>query len=528
LYETLKQIGKELFTYFLKLYPENSIVSLCISENNFNDFLKDKDQNKFNSELQLFFYGEYLPNEYATLTVAVYQTSLVVKKNINNDSAYNKVLIEELGINLNQIEHWYRDNQKTIWVDKLSKKFKENNRVLLLPNPKFMLGHKHIRYPILQFLIDKEKYNYILKKHEPQIDKLKTMPFEEFSKRVFSSYNDYYDVTKATNYLRLKDFSKNDLNNVAKKIIYSFIIDDINFNPINTKISKKLKNTHRDTTKTQQSNQIILIENMENKDYYFRNIKHNTEVDIRVLGSSKIHLFIYDYQQSHWIHKKRKTIKTQQRYGVLLHLNQLDLLQDLEFKDYATDYLVKDNYYFIKLKTNYNALNQISNSLFFQFVEEQSPNLIGGLKKGIKEYYNFALPTLMLPKSISQIFINDESILIKKDQNTIDLNKCTELLHEGNNIVKTVKSKLAEFTVYTPSNNDYDISIDKGWYFYSNKKITKEKDYHLNGFFSTKNLSRTIKNNNLSTKKINKYNPILHLINKNIYKNLKKGNKLYD
>lgn len=526
MYETLKQIGQELFTYFLKLYPENSIVSLCISENNFNDFLKNKDQNKFDSELHQLLDKKYLPNEYATLTVAVYQTSLVVKKNIYNESTYNKVIIEDLGINLNQIERWYRDNQKIIWVDKLSKKFKEYNRILLLPPPELMLGYKHVRYPILQFFIDKEKYNHILKKHEPQIDKLKTMPFEEFSKRVFSSYNDYYDVSKATNYLNLKDFSKEELNTVAKKIIYSFIIDNINFNPINTKISKITKNTHRDSTKASQSNQIILIENTEKKDYYLRDIKQYNEVDIKVFGASKIHLFIYDYQQSHWLHKKRKTIKTQQKYGLLLHLNKLDLLEDLEFKDYAIDYLVKDNYYFIKLKTNYNALNQISNSLFLKFIEEKSPNLIGGLKKGKKEYYNFALPTLILHNNISQIFINDESVLIKKDQNLIDLNKCSELLHEGNNIVKTTKSKLAEFTVYTPSNNDYDISIDKGWYFYNNKKITKEKDYHLNGFFSTKNLSITIKNKNLSTKKINKYNPILYLINKNIYRNLKKGNKL--
>jgi len=526
LYGTLKQIGEELFTYFLKLYPENSIVSLCISENNFNEFLKTINKNKFCSELQYFFKGAFLANEYAILTVAVYQTLLVVRKNINNENAYNPVITSDLGMDLNQVESWYRAFQETIWVCKLSNKFKDKNRKLLLPSPELMLGHKHVRYPMLQFFIDKDKYNYILLKHELQIEKLKNMTYEEFSKRVFSSYDKYYDFSKASNYLRLKEFSNEELNIVAKKIIYSFIIDDINFTTINISQSEGIKKSNNSILKTQKSNPIILIENINKRSFSLRKENQEAELDIRDLGYKKVHLFIFDYKNSYWIHKKRTLIKPESTYGILINFEDSDLLEDFDYLDYATEYLIKEDYYFIKLKGDNNILKHISNALFFYYVEEKTPNLIGGLKNNNQEYYDFALPALLVADYISLIFINDEQVLIDYNQNKIDLNKYSNLLHEGRNIIKTKKSKLAEFNIYTPNIEDYEFSINKGWYFYDKGQVTKEKDYHLNGFFITDKLKINLYDKTLRYKQNFKYNPILHLINKNIIKNIKKGNKL--
>ncbi len=524
MYETLNLIGKELFEYFLKLYPENTVVSLCISKNNFNQFLLNKKNKKFKRELRQVFkdHEAHKLNPNIAITIAVYQSIIVVSKNINNERSFNEKLEENLKIRITDIEKWYDKCQEDIWINKVGKYFKEKSRTLLLPDTEKMKGYKHVRYPILQFIIDKNTYKDIKKIHKENINMLKEIPFDDFSKRVFSGYDKYYNSHRVNKYLSYGQYTNNELNLIAKKIIYSFIINDIHFNSNNTSIKLEQKIV---TQKRHNENPELLLYINENNSFSIMENRKEILIDNSFFKQDKPYLFIYDTQNCYWKNIKKTVLKNDNHYGLLLHSSLLSNLDEIDYDFYITEYFVNNEFYFFNIGTEKGLLKQIENLFYFTFSDEKEFSLIGGLKKDKNKYYNFSLPLLILNKNITELFINDQNVSIDMDQKVIDFNSYDNFLNSGNNIIKTKESKIAEFEIYIPQESDYKNTINKGWYFSKKESFTAIEEFHLQGLHIMRKAPIILYKKNAIKRSKFTYNPLLHLLNKNIINNIKRGNQ---
>lgn len=500
----LSYIGRDLYNYFLSIYPEYSTISLCMSEKLFNQFVKEHTTER--NYIQNRFCCIDLHDAYSCLTISVYQSTLFVRKNIINTHSYNNELCNDILLNSSDLQLWYQNNQEAIWTDVVKKLFKKKKRNIILPEIKTG-AYRYVQYPSSQFIINSAEVNFLKKAN---------LNFDEYSKRYFCNEHKYYDSSKEHFDINYYNYSSEDLNYIAKRIIYSFVVNDIKFikntkeNLTQNPYQKKQKND------SNNCNQLHLrIYKEEINILASINTKNNF---ISFLDKIFFKLFIYDNENMWWYYNTSRKIDITSKYGIFMKKSFFDY--NCDSQDYIKAIYSIGNYYFIEINENKKAIKEMCNLYHLIYNLNINFSFIGGLKNKNNEYYLFSLPTIKLNKKADTLYINDADIKISSD--TYNLNDYKKYLVDGTN-----KFTIEPTKIYTQSiiikkhplniTNIIGIAINE-----SNNSISYSYPYHVQGLFvsnETPQIRVKEKANHLS-----KYNnPLFRIINKNLKTQLHKG-----
>jgi len=497
--EKIRKIGIDLFEYFLSIYPEGTNVSICISDKFFQKFL-DKHSVTIHM-IQKSFFTPNIYDSYECLTIAVYQSTMSVKKNVDQ-SCYNKELCQELSITISKLEKWYSDYQDLIWGKILKRLFENERRALLLPSPK-KGKDRYVQYPALQFLISPQ----IIKNY-----KKTNLSFEEYSRRNFSSMKTYYDKNR----LQKKDYyykySKDNLNFTAKRIIYSFVLNDIKF-AINTK--KKEPKQFPKSNKNETEKQLVLM--IEKEQIKLYTLQDETIIQTSSIGKILFYLFTYDESNKFWVKCNSKKITQTNKYGILVAKSFIDNNESIN--DIINQYWEMCNYYFLEIKDTPEAINTMCNIFYLDNYSTSRLSFVGGFKNN-EAYHSFCLPIITLAYKANTLFINDKDI--KFSSAVYDLNNYKEYIKNGNNSFKTeVSEKYYKEIIIkkNPENLDYNL----GWYVDDkNFSMTSKSNYHIQGVFLDDSIPQ-IQKKSKDQLLLKRMNPLYTILNKNLISQLNKG-----
>lgn len=497
----LSKIGSDLYYYFLSIYPEKSTVSLCMSEKLFYQFVNKYTDTK--NAVQNGFINIDLKDAYACLTIAVYQSTLFVRKNIHDASSYNKELYDDLSIKQNELQNWYKNNQEKIWTKIVSNLFSNKSRDIITPELK-KGAYRYVQYPSSQFIIDTDQVKSFNKSN---------LDFDEYSKRNFSKNKRYYDSNKKNFILYFYNYSEENLNYIAKRIIYSFVVNDIKF--------LKLKQLNSESKKLQSHTKIDeeLHLRIEDDNIYIIPTKDHFDEIKLFLNSHFYKLFIYDNKNIWWDYYKSRKIDINHKYGLFMKKTSFNHNNDTH--SYINRIINFDNdYIFIEVNENEDSIKSMCNVFHLIYNLDINFSFIGGMRNKYNEYYYFSLPTITLKNKASELYINDAEIKVSSD--TYNLNDYIKYIKEGENKFKTESSEIytlkikkkQEVKQYT---NILGKIIDK-----KNYSVSYSYPYHIQGLYisnSIPQINQQGTNNFLPQYK----NPIFRVINKKLKAQLQKG-----
>lgn len=498
--EQISKIGNDLFEYFLSIYPEKTTVSICISDKFFQKFL-DKHSVTINMVKRYFFRLD-LTDPYKCLTIAVYQSTISVKKNITQ-SCYNKELCKELSISINELEKWYRDYQEQIWGQILKKLFAEKERALLLPDQK-KWRNRYVQYPDFQFIISPEIQKEFNKTN---------LSFEEYSNRNFSYRKTYYDRKKLQTNKYYYKYSKENLNFVAKRIIYSFVLNDIKFAK---RPKENTSNLVQKINKYKVEKHLVLM--IEKGQVNLYTLQDDNIVPTSHIKNVLFYIFKYDESEKFWIRCNSKKITASNKYGILVAKSFIANNESIE--TIINKYWKMNNFYFLEILNNKNAIQNMCSIFHLEYDFETAFSFVGGLKSNNNEYYCFCLPIISLYKKANTLFINDKDIQVSSD--IYDLNKYKEYIKDGENSFKTEVSDKYIKDVIKKENTE-NLGTNLGWKVDDKDfSIACKNHYHIQGLFIDDSIPQ-ITNKPKNKLQINNRNLLYKILNKNLISQLQKG-----
>lgn len=503
---TLSRIGRDLYNYFLSIYPEYSTISLCMSENLFYQFVNEYTNNNY--FVQQGFINIDLKDSYACLVIAVYQSTLFVRKNMINTQSYNKELCNDINMTSNSLQDWYKNNQEKIWTDIIKKLFKNKKRNMILPESKTG-AYRYVQYPSSQFIINSG---------EVQFFENANLNFDEYSKRFFYHEHKYYDSSKEYFDINFYNYSTEDLNYIAKRIIYSFVVNDIKFIK-----STKVSSTQRPPQKKQ--NKIATDNNCEQ--LHLR-IQNNKIIKIGSLDSEKnfisfldkhfFKLFVYDHKNMWWSFNTSRKIDNNKKYGIYMQKSFFEYNNDSY--DYIKNiYSVKD-YYFIEVNENRKAIKEMCNLYHFIYNLNINFSFIGGLRNKNNEYYLFSLPIIKLNRKADTLYINNTDINVSSD--TYNLNQYKDYLIEGSNTFTIEPTKIYKRNIIIKNHLNESTNIIGANINTNDYSISYSYPYHIQGIFVSNNIPQIMKKEN-NDYLFQYHKPIFNVINSNLKSQLNKG-----
>lgn len=497
----LYNLGRDLYNYFLSIYPENSTVSLCMSEKLFYQFVNEHTNTE--DFIKNGFLSIDIKDAYACLAIAVYQSTLFVRKNIIDTKSYNNELCKDLSVNQNSLQKWYKNHQEIIWTDIVKKLFQKKTRDIILPNLKSG-AYRYVQYPSSQFIINSDQVD--------RFDKV-NLNFNEYSKRFFCDNQKYYDSNKENFNITFYNYSEDNLNYIAKRIIYSFVVNDINF----IKNNKQLFNPY----KPQQFHPKIVDQlhlRIENNKITVIPTKNHINDLILFLNKHFYKLFIYDNKNKWWDYNTSRKIDSNHKYGIFMKKTFFELNNDSQ--NYIKEIYIIDDYFFIEVNENSDSIKEMCNIYHLIYNLNINFSFICGMRNKDNEYYYFSLPTITLNKIAKTLYINNYDVHVSSD--TYNLNDYKKYITEGINTFKINPSKIYTLNIKIKkqcnlSSNILGRIVDKKDY-----SISYSYPYHIQGLFVSNTIPQIIsqEKNNYS---LQYFNPIFRVINKNLKSQLQKG-----